>query len=144
MPSILLSSDAKLLAQKRVYLTRENLKQTLSQFLADNVATKPECAFVSLRVAKKTFRSLFRELRSPTSQRKALSTGCKLTTEPKLHFWLTKIRFFLCLNGGLANGQIQTPLDMEALTAIAAKLELIDCKKVSFAFPPFIDQLHSS
>ena len=48
-----LLSNSEPIAQKRVYLAREGLKQSLSQFISENLENKPHQAFVSLRLPKK-------------------------------------------------------------------------------------------
>jgi len=122
-----LLSDSKPLAQKRVYLSRENLKQSLQQFVGEHSATTPAHAFVSLRLPKKL---LNYELSGAVAH---------ITTEGFEH-WLdvcgtnnaltNKDLLFSLHERVLADGRVETPLKAEDLEAIAAKLKLVDCKKV--------------
>lgn len=126
-----LLSDSKPHAQKRVYLSRENLKQSLLQFATENSDKKPEFAFVSLRLPKKLLNY------------NLSGAVAHITTEGFEH-WLevcgktetltNKDLLFSVHERVLANGEIETPLKLEDLEAIAAKLQMMDCKKVCLHF----------
>ncbi|KYG62656.1 hydantoin utilization protein [Bdellovibrio bacteriovorus] len=128
-----LLSDTKPVAQKRVYLARESLKQSLSQFVNDNAGQKPTQAFVSLRLPKKL---LSYELSGAVAH---------ITTEGFEH-WLhlcakspeqtltSKDLLFSVKERVLANGTVEIPLDINDLEPVVAKLQMMDCKKVCLHF----------
>ncbi len=131
-----LMSDSKPVAQKRVYLSRENLKQSLSQFMTEHADKKPQHAFISLRLPKKLL------------DYNLSGAVAHITTEGFEH-WLdvcgdanhkltSKDLLFSVRERILADGKVEIALQEEELEAIAAKLQLIECKKVCLHF------LHSS
>ncbi|WP_413944232.1 hydantoinase/oxoprolinase N-terminal domain-containing protein [Bdellovibrio sp. HCB-162] len=130
-----LLSDSKPVAQKRVYLSRENLKQSLQQFVTENADNKPQSVFVSLRLPKKLLDY-------------NLSGAVAHITTDGFEHWLdvceksetltNKDLLFSIHERVLADGKVDVPLKLEDLEAIAAKLQMMDCKKVCLHF------LHSS
>ncbi|KHD89485.1 MAG: hydantoin utilization protein [Bdellovibrio sp. ArHS] len=128
-----LLSDANPVAQKRVYLARENLKQSLSQFITEHAEQKPSQAFVSLRLPKKL---LNYELSGAVAH---------ITTEGFEH-WLnlcaksleqtltSKDLLFSVRERVLADGTVEVALDVNDLEPIVAKLQMMDCKKVCLHF----------
>lgn len=122
-----LLSGAKPVAQKRVYLTRESIKQTLPSFLAEHAALKPEKAFVSLKIPK---RLLDYNLSGAVAH---------ITTEGFEH-WLSlagshkdltqKDLIFCVRERVLADGTLEIPLSPSDIEAIGAKLLMMDCKRV--------------
>lgn len=124
--------DSKPLAQKRVYLARENLKQSLTQFLTQHAESAITKAFVCLRVPKKLL------------DYKLSGAVAHITTEG-LENWLhlntgveegltDKDLVFSVHERILADGTIEVPLNLEDLEAIAAKLQLVQCQKVCLHF----------
>lgn len=126
-----LLSGANPLAHKRVYLARESIKQTLLSFLSENAANKPEKAFVSLKIPKKL---LDYHLSGAVAH---------ITTEGFEH-WLEltgshreltqKELIFSVRERVLANGTLEIPLTPTDVEAIAAKLLMMDCKRVCLHF----------
>lgn len=121
-----LLSDSKPLAQKRVYLSRESLKQSLSQFVSEQGDVKPIKAFIGLRLPKKLLDYRFS------------GAVAHLTTEGFEH-WLSvcgknsltsKDMLFSVPERLSADGKVQKALKTEDLEAIASKLQLMDCKKI--------------
>jgi N-methylhydantoinase A len=125
------TSAAKPLAQKRVFLARESIKQTLLSFLNENAATKPEAAFVSLKIPK---RLLDYNLSGAVAH---------ITTEGFEH-WLglagsrkevtQKDLIFSVRERVLADGTLEVPITPADIEAIAAKLVMMDCKRVCLHF----------
>lgn len=122
-----LLSNSKPLAQKRVYLSRDNLKNSLQQFVNDNADSKPDHVFVSLRLPKKLL------------DYNLSGAVAHITTEGFEHWLevcgqrdaLTNADLMFSLHERiLADGTIEVPLKMEDLEAITAKLQLVNCKKV--------------
>lgn len=131
-----LLSDAEPVAEKRVYLSRENLKQSLQQFIAEQGDNKPGYAFISFRLPKKLL-SFY------------LSGAVAHITTEGFEQWLNicgkstntltkKDLLFSVQERILANGTIERALNLSDLEPIAAKLQMTDCKKVCLHF------LHSS
>ncbi|XGC81703.1 hydantoin utilization protein [Bdellovibrio bacteriovorus] len=126
-----LLSGEEALAQKRVYLSRENLKTSLTQFLAEQ-KQKPEHVFVSLRLPKKLldyrFGGAVAHLTTEGFENWLDVCGTK-------HAALTNKDLIFSINERvLANGTIEAPLKIEDLEAISAKLSLVDCKKICLHF----------
>ncbi len=126
-----LLSNSQPVAQKRVYLLRENLKQSLLQFLTEHSQSKPTQAFVSLRLPKKLLNY------------NLSGAVAHITTEGFEH-WLqlcekgdgltSKDLLFSLRERILADGTVEVPLQTEELDPIVAKLELMSCKKVCLHF----------
>lgn len=120
-----LLSDSSPLAQKRVFHSRESLKSSLTQFIAPH--GKIQKAFISLRVPKKLL------------DYKLSGAVAHVSTEGLEH-WLdlcgtpaaltSKDLQFALRERVRADGSVETTLQTEELEAIAAKLELMSCKKV--------------
>ncbi|MGZ3773985.1 MAG: hydantoin utilization protein [Pseudobdellovibrionaceae bacterium] len=128
--------DAEPVDEKRVYLSRENLKQSLQQFISEQDDKKPRYAFVSFRLPKKLL-SFY------------LNGSVAHVTTEGFEQWLNlcgkntntltnKELIFSVQERILANGDVERALSIEDLEPIAAKLQTIDCKKVCLHF------LHSS
>lgn len=118
----------KVIATKRAYLSRENLKNSLQQFVSVHNDKKISKAAISLRVSAKLL------------DYKLNGAIAHITTEGFEH-WLdlhkcTKTSLTISdLQFSLreriqADGKISTPLDLAELEAIAAKLQLLQTKKV--------------
>lgn len=126
-----LLNGVKPIAQKRVYLARESIKQTLLSFLNENASEKPQSAFVSLKIPRKL---LDYHLSGAVAH---------ITTEGFEH-WLElagsrkevtqKDLIFSVRERVLADGSIEIPMDGADIEAIAAKLLMMDCKRVCLHF----------
>lgn len=127
-----LLSHSKPVAQKRAYLARESLKQSLQQFLAEHQESKPQQAFVSMRLPRKLLNFQF-------------SGAVAHITTAGFEHWLNisssgtreltnKDLLFSVRERTLADGTIETPLDLEELEAIAEKIKLLGGKKVCLHF----------
>ncbi len=123
-----LLEGTKAVATKRAYLSRENLKNSLQQFISVHSDKKISKAAISLRVPAKLL------------DYKLNGAIAHITTEGFEH-WLdlhkcTKTSLTISdLQFSLreriqADGKISTPLAMDELEAIAAKLLLLETKKV--------------
>lgn len=124
--------DSKPLAQKRVLLSRESLKTSLAQFIGEQTDAKVSQAFISLRVPKKLM-----DYKLSGAVAHVCTEGFEnwLELNNKFHHSLTnKDLIFSVRERILANGQIETQLSVEDLSAVAAKLELVNCKKVCLHF----------
>jgi N-methylhydantoinase A len=119
-------------SQKRIFLARENLKQNLIQFLAENQDFKPIRAFVSIKVPTKLF-----ELQLNNSI-------CHIVTEG-LEDWLSshseganlptnKNLIFSISERILADGSVHTPLQVMDLESISKKIQLAGSKKICLHF----------
>lgn len=125
-----LLSDSQPLAQKRVYLSRENLKQSLRQFVSEHAEHKPQHAFVTLRLPKRLL------------DFRLSGAVAHITTEGFEH-WLNvrgpreftnKDLLFSIRERILADGKVDVPLNLEELEVIAAKLIAADVKKICLHF----------
>lgn len=126
-----LLANSKPVAQKRSYLLRENLKQSLQQFLSENSAHQPTTAFVSLRLPKKLLNY-------------HLSGAVAHITTEGFEHWLqlcekgerltSKDLLFSIHERILADGTVEVPLKCEELDPIIAKMQLMSCKKVCLHF----------
>lgn len=126
-----LLSDSEPVSQKRVYLARESLKQSLTQFLAEQ-KQKPEHVFVSLRLPKKLL-----DYRFSGAVAHLTTDGFENWLEVcgAQHSALTNKDLLFSVNERiLADGSIEKPLKLEELEAISAKLQLVACKKVCLHF----------
>ena len=124
-----LLEGTQVIATKRAYLSRENLKNSLQQFISGHSDKKIQKAAVSLRVSEKL---LDYHLNGAVAH---------ITTEG-FENWLdlhkceytslttTDLKFSL-RERVQADGTVSTPLSMEELEAIAAKLEMVQTKKVA-------------
>lgn len=126
-----LLSDSQPLAQKRVYLLRENLKQSLQQFLTEQATEKLQKTFVSLRVPKKL---LHYQLGGGVAHLATEGFEQWLSLCEKSTPLTSKDLLFSVTERTLADGTIDTPLDISGLEAIAAKLQLVNCKRVCVHF----------
>ncbi|WP_374035132.1 hydantoin utilization protein [Bdellovibrio bacteriovorus] len=108
-----------------MFHSRESLKSSLNQFIAPH--GKIQKAFISLRVPKKLL------------DYKLSGAVAHVSTEGLEH-WLdlcgtpaaltSKDLQFALRERVRADGSVETPLQIEDLEAIAAKLELMSCKKI--------------
>ncbi|MGZ3771090.1 MAG: hydantoinase/oxoprolinase N-terminal domain-containing protein [Bdellovibrio sp.] len=128
--------DAEPVAEKRVYLSRENLKNSLQQFVLELGDKKPAFAFISFRLPKKLL-SFY------------LTGSVAHVTTEGFEQWLNicgkstntltnKELLFSVSERTLADGTIEKALNLSDLEPIAEKLKLTECKKVCLHF------LHSS
>lgn len=119
---------SKTLAAKRAYLSRENLKNSLQQFVSTHKDKQIAKAFVSLRISEKLLDyQLSGAVAHVTTEgfehwlKLRGCAGAALTSE-EMHFSLReRIQ---------ADGKIVTTLATEELEAIAAKLQMMGIKKV--------------
>ncbi|QDK36999.1 hydantoinase/oxoprolinase N-terminal domain-containing protein [Bdellovibrio sp. NC01] len=119
---------AETVATKRAYLSRENLKNSLQQFISTHSDKKISKAAVSLRVPEKLL------------DFKLNGAVAHITTEGFEHWLdlhnstnntLTTAELQFSLRERVqADGKISLPLAMDELEAIAAKLEMMQTKKV--------------
>lgn len=127
-----LLSDLKPVAQKRAYLARETIKQSLQQFLAENAEQAPAQAFISLRLPKKLL------------DFQLAGSVAHITTEGFTH-WLNissvgtrdltdNELLFSVRERILSDGSIETPLSLEDLEAISEKMLAANCKKACLHF----------
>lgn len=118
----------KTLAAKRAYLSRENLKNSLQQFISPYKDKQFAKAFVSLRISEKLLDyNLSGAVAHVTTEgfehwlKLRGCAGAALTSE-EMHFSLReRIQ---------ADGNVAIPVATEELEAIAAKLQMMDIKKV--------------
>lgn len=126
-----LLASSKPVAQKRVYLLRENLKTSLQNFLSEHADHSPAKAFVSLRLPKKLLNY-------------HLSGAVAHITTEGFEHWLqlcekgerltSKDLLFSIHERILADGTVEVPLKCEELDPIIAKMQLMSCKKVCLHF----------
>ncbi|WP_374029855.1 hydantoinase/oxoprolinase N-terminal domain-containing protein [Bdellovibrio bacteriovorus] len=129
-------SGSEPISQKRVYLSRENLKQSLQQFVSQHADKKLEHVFVSLRLPKKL---LSFQLSGAVAHVTTEGFEHWLSLSGNTTFPLTnKDLLFAVRERTLADGTVEIPVETADLEAIAAKLQMMDCKKVCLHF------LHSS
>lgn len=126
------TAAAQSVAQRRVYLSRESLKNSLGKFLAEHSDTKPEQVFISLRLPKKLLdfnysgavahitTAGFEHWLSLCDERRADLTESSL--------------LFSVPERILADGRIEKALRLEDLEAISVQLEAAACKKVCLHF----------
>ncbi|MNJ98449.1 hypothetical protein D3C87_162150 [compost metagenome] len=127
-------SNMKVLAQKRSYLPREGLKNSLQQFLTTHKDTPPEALFLSLRFLEKLldFRlggsvaQVVTEGFENWAQLRSNSTDLQPLSSPELVF---SIRERMS-----AQGKVINALPVEDLEAIASKLKMMDCKRICIHF----------
>lgn len=126
-----LLEGTKPLAQKRVYLARETIKQSLLSFLAENTFAAPQNVFVSLKIPKKLLdyrlSGAVAHISTEGFERWLnLSGSAKELTQEDLIFSVRERT--------LANGTVEIPLEAADIEAIAAKLLLMNCKRVCVHF----------
>lgn len=126
-----LLKGAKPLAQKRVYLARETIKQSLTSFLAENADTPPQTVFISLKIPKKLLdyrlSGAVAQITTDGFERwLGLNSSSKELTQEDLIFSVPERT--------LANGTIEIALVESDIEAIAAKLLLMNCKRVCVHF----------
>lgn len=123
-----LLSDSAPVAQKRVYHSRENLKQSLQQFVTQNAPSALTAAFITLRLPKKLL-----DFQPGSSIAHVTTAG--------FEHWLqicgsesqdlnSKGFLFSVSERILANGTIETPLEATELESLAQKLTEAGKKKV--------------
>lgn len=126
----LLSGD-KAVALKRIYFSRDSLKTNLQQFLQDNPDSKPERAFISLRLPRRLL------------DFKLSGAAAHLTTagfEDWLNICgnplpLTEQDLVFPVQERLAaTGDVITALEIEHLKEIAQKITAARCSKVCIHF----------
>lgn len=127
-----LLSDSTTLAQKRVYLSRENLKTSLTQFVAPYKEQQIAKAFISLRVPKKLLDHRLSGAVAHVST-EGVEHWLNICGSPE-HTLTSKDLQFSVRERILADGQVELPLQVEEVEAIAAKVQLMDCKKVCLNF----------
>lgn len=127
-----LLSNSEPIAQKRVYLAREGLKQSLSQFISVNLENKPHQAFVSLRLPKKL---LDFELSGAVAHIATEGFEHWLNLSNKGARPLTDANLLFSIQERVrADGTIETPINLEQLESIAEKIKMMDSKKVCLHF----------
>jgi N-methylhydantoinase A len=127
-----LLSDSKVIAAKRSYLPRENLKSSLQAFLEAQKQYTLSEAYISLRVPQKMFDSRLGGLVATIS-----TEGFEhwtLLQESKLEVNAEKDLQYSVKERIGADGQIITPLSTEDLEAISEKLTAATCKRVCLQF----------
>jgi N-methylhydantoinase A len=128
----ILWDGSKTIAAKRAYLSRENLKNSLQQFVSAHKDKSVSKAFVSLRISEKLMdyklSGAVAHVTTEGFENWLELRGCSgsaLTSE-ELHFSVReRIQ---------ASGQVVQPLANEELEGIAAKLQLMEIKKVCLHF----------
>ncbi|WP_413558126.1 hydantoinase/oxoprolinase N-terminal domain-containing protein [Bdellovibrio sp. HCB209] len=128
----ILWDGSKTIAAKRAYLTRENLKNSLQQFVAAHKDKEISKAFVSLRISEKLMdyklSGAVAHVTTEGFENWLELRGCSgsALTSSELHFSVReRIQ---------ASGEIHQALANEELEGIAAKLQLMEIKKVCLHF----------
>lgn len=127
-----LLEGTEVLATKRAYLSRESLKNSLQLFLSDHSDKKIAKAAVTLRVSTKLLDyKLNGAIAHITTEGFAhwLDLHKCTETSPRLSLTLSDLQFSL-RERVQANGQISIPLAISDLETIAAKLQLLNTKRV--------------
>jgi N-methylhydantoinase A len=127
-----LLSDSKVIATKRSYLPRENLKSSLQAFLEAQKQHTLSEAYISLRVPQKMFDSRLGGMVATIS-----TEGFEhwtLLQESKLEVNAEKDLQFSIKERIGADGQVIEALRTEDLEAIAEKLTAATCKRVCLQF----------
>lgn len=127
-----LLSDSSSVAQKRVYLSRESLKQSLAQFLSQQKDSKITQVFVSLRTPKKLLDFNLSGAVAHVST-EGFEHWLDICGSPAQPLTQSDLQFSV-RERILADGTVELPLQIEELEAIAAKLILMNCKKVCLNF----------
>lgn len=123
-----LLSDSNPIAQKRIYLSRESLKASLAQFVSQNAKGPVSKAFVGLKAPRKLLDFRFSGAVAHITT-DGFENWLEVCGNPAYPLTQKDLQFTL-RERTLADGRIDTPLQKEELEAIAAKLELMNCKKV--------------
>lgn len=126
-----LLQDSKSIAHKRVYLSRENIKASLSQFVSAHADKKIDHAFVSLKIPR---RLLDYHLSGPVGHvtTKGFENWLSLTdTDRKVTH---RDFLFPADERVLACGAIENAIKAEDLENIVLKLKEQNCKKVCLHF----------
>lgn len=126
----LLSGD-KAVALKRIYFSRDNLKTNLQQFLQENSASKPEKAFISLRLPK---RLLDFRLSGPAAHLTTAGFEDWLNICGKSLPLTEQSLVFPVQERLSANGEVVTALDIEHLREVSVKIKEAHCSKVCIHF----------
>lgn len=127
-----LLSDSKVIANKRSYLPRENLKSSLQAFLETHKEHALSAAYISLRVPQKMFDSRLGGLVATIS-----TEGFEhwtLLQESKLEVNAEKDLQYTVKERIGADGQVLEALRTEDLEQIAEKLTAATCKRVCLQF----------
>lgn len=127
-----LKSDNDTVAQKRVYLARENLKSSLQQFLNPYSESQLQYVFAAIRVPKKLM-----DYRLSGSAALIASAGMEQWLEVcgNPDFKLTDKELQFSVNERiLVDGTIEKPLQIQELQSIIEKLNTLKCKKVCLNF----------
>lgn len=127
-------STMKVLAQKRSYIPREGLKNSLQQFLIQNKETTPEAAFFGLRFLEKlldyrlggSVAQLVTEGFENWAQLRSESSDLQPLSSPELIFSIQE-RISV-------RGEVVKPLALEQLTAITEKMKAAECKRICIHF----------
>jgi N-methylhydantoinase A len=122
------------LAQKRTYLPRESLKNSLSQFLEANKATPPTQAFFGLRFLEKLL-----SYRLGGSVAQVVTKGFENWMQIRSHSAdlqpLSSPELVFAADERLASdGSVVTALQDEDLKNIVEKLKTLDCKRICIHF----------
>ncbi|WP_413582241.1 hydantoinase/oxoprolinase N-terminal domain-containing protein [Bdellovibrio sp. HCB288] len=128
----ILLDGSNTVAAKRAYLSRENLKNSLQQFLSTHKDKGIAKAFVSLRISDKLMdyklSGAVAHVTTEGFENWLELRGCSgsALTSSELHFSVRE--------RVLASGQILQPLDNQEIEGIAAKILLMNIKKVCLHF----------
>lgn len=124
----------RVLGQKRSYLPRESLKQSLTQFLETHKNSSPSQIFLSLGYLERLF-----DLRLGNTVAQIVTEGfehwselrSQKSTGPAL---ASPDLIFPVRERMTAQGKIHTPLNLAELASISAKLKVMECKRVCIHF----------